>query len=132
MATGKISELQNKKITVSAPFATMGVRGTDFWWGPIDGHAGVLMLSQSKIEVRNDAGAVLLDKAGYGTDIDMMKGGSGAPSRPYKWSPDKVERALNQTNVGLVINPGILGPAVPLILIPILQQPTTNCKSNPC
>src|SRR5262245_58069550 len=26
MATGKISEMQNKKITVAAPFATIGVR----------------------------------------------------------------------------------------------------------
>jgi hypothetical protein len=133
MATGKISELQNKKITVSTPFATLGVRGTDFWWGPIDGHAGVLLLTESKLEVRNDAGAVLLDKAGYGTDIDMMKGGSGAPSRPYKWSPDKVQRALNQTNVGLVINPGILAPGavIPIIAIPLLQEPpTTKCITN--
>ena len=112
MATGKISEMQNKKITVSTPFATLGVRGTDFWWGPIDGHFGVLLLSQSKLEVRNKAGAVLIDKAGYGTDIDPIKGGNGAPSRPYKWNPDKVARAVSQTNIGLFppINPGILAP----------------------
>ena len=48
MATGKINALKNKKITVSTPFATIGVRGTDFWWGPIDGHFGVLMLSQAR------------------------------------------------------------------------------------
>ena len=55
LATGKISELRDKKITVSTPFATLGVRGTDFWWGPIDGRFGVLLLSESKLEVRNDA-----------------------------------------------------------------------------
>ena len=49
LATGKISELHNKKITVSTPFATLGVRGTDFWWGPIDGRFGVLLLSESKV-----------------------------------------------------------------------------------
>ena len=81
MATGKISEMQNKKITVSAPFATLGIRGTDFWWGPIDGHFGVLLLSESKLDVRNDAGAVLIDKAGYGTDIHAIKGGGGDPLR---------------------------------------------------
>ena len=48
MATGKINALKNKKITVSTPFATIGVRGTDFWWGPIDGHFGVLMLSKAR------------------------------------------------------------------------------------
>jgi FecR protein len=123
MATGKISELTDKKITVTTPFATIGVRGTDFWWGPIDGHFGVLMLSESKVEVRNEAGAVLLDKAGYGTDIDPVKGGNGAPSRPYKWDAGKVERATNQTNVGLAFNPGILAPAViPAIVIPELQS----------
>jgi hypothetical protein len=126
LATGKISELRDKKITVSAPFATLGVRGTDFWWGPIDGRFGVLLLTQSKLEVRNDAGAVLIDKAGYGTDIDpILKGGYGAPSRPYKWDPGKVARALSQTNIGLFppINPGILAPGViPPIIIPQLQS----------
>jgi hypothetical protein len=79
MATGKISEMQNKKIIVSAPFATVGVRGTDFWWGPIDGHFGVLLLSESKLDVRNKAGAVLIDKAEYGTDIHAMGAALGTP-----------------------------------------------------
>jgi hypothetical protein len=136
MATGKISEMQNKKITVSTPFATLGVRGTDFWWGPIDGQFGVLLLTQSKLEVRNDAGAVLIDKAGYGTEIDQMKGGYGAPSPPHKWDVGKVERALSQTNVGLVppINPGILAPAlVPAIVIPAFNRNSepANLKSEP-
>jgi hypothetical protein len=128
MATGKISDMQNKKITVSTPFATIGVRGTDFWWGPIDGHFGVLMLSQSKVEVRNEAGAVLLDKAGYGTDIDQIKGGNGAPSRPYKWPLGKVQEALNQTNIVPVINP--ITPLVPAIVIPAVVIPE-ELKSQP-
>jgi hypothetical protein len=115
LATGKIGELSNKKITVSTPAAWLGVRGTDFWWGPIDGLFGVLLMSNSKVEVRNDAGGVVLNKSGYGTDIDTMKGGDGAPSRPTKWDPSKVARALSQTNIGLTINPGIISPVVPLI-----------------
>jgi ferric-dicitrate binding protein FerR (iron transport regulator) len=136
MATGKISEMQNKKITVAAPFATIGVRGTDFWLGPIDGHFGVLMLSQSRVEVRNDAGAVLIDKAGWGTDIHAeLKGGYGRPSPPYRWDAAKVQRAVNQTNVPLFppLNPGVLAPAVfPAIVIPQLQSEptTTNCISQ--
>jgi hypothetical protein len=34
-ATGKIKELKNKKIAVSTPVADIGVRGTEFWGGPI-------------------------------------------------------------------------------------------------
>jgi FecR protein len=134
MATGKISEMQNKKISVSTPFATIGVRGTDFWWGPIDGRFGVLLLTESKLEVRNDEGSVLIDKAGYGTDIDPMKGANGAPSRPYKWGPDKVARALSQTNIAAIpaINPGILAPAiiiVPAIVIPLQSEPHRQPRS---
>jgi FecR protein len=126
MATGKISEMQNKKIIVSAPFATVGIRGTDLWWGPIDGHFGVLLLSESRLDVRNKAGAVLIDKAEYGTDIHAIKGGGwGPPSPPYKWDPGKVHRAVSQTNIPLFppINPGILAPGViPLIVIPQLDD----------
>ena len=131
MATGKISEMQNKKITVSAPFATLGIRGTDLWLGPIDGHVGVLMLSESKVEVRNDAGAVLIDKAGYGTDIHAeLKGGWGPPSTPYRWDAAKVQRAVSQTSIPLFppLNPGVLAPGViPFIAIQQLQsEPTTT------
>ena len=93
LATGAISRMKNKEISVKTPFATIGVRGTGFWWGPIDGQFGVLLLTHSKLEVRNDAGSVLIYKAGYGTEIDGLKGSSGAPSPPHQWSPDKVARA---------------------------------------
>jgi hypothetical protein len=126
LATGRLSQLKDKKIVVSTPYATLGVRGTDFWWGPIDGRFGVLLLSESRLEVRNDAGAVLINKAGYGTHINpLLKGGYSAPTPPEKWGPGMVERALSQTNVGLFppINPGILAPGViPLVIIPQLES----------
>ena len=52
MVTGKIGEMQNKKINVSAPFAALAVRGTDFWWGTVDGQPGALLVSNSRLEVR--------------------------------------------------------------------------------
>jgi hypothetical protein len=134
LATGKISELRDKTIKVSTPFATLGVRGTDFWWGPIDGRFGVLLLTESKLEVRNEAGAVLIDQAGYGTEIDPVKGGYGAPSRPHKWAPGKVARALSQTNVGIIpaINPGILAPGViPLIVTKQFQTQSSSSLPPP-
>ena len=43
-ATGKIKELKDKKIAVSTPVADIGVRGTEFWGGPINAKYGVLLL----------------------------------------------------------------------------------------
>ena len=54
MATGKIGKMQNKNINVATPFAALAVRGTDFWWGKVDGQYGALLVSNSRLEVRND------------------------------------------------------------------------------
>jgi len=119
MATGQISKMQNKKITVSTPMAALAVRGTDFWWGPVDGQFGALLVSNSKLEVRkddecektNDANtkdandkdherckcAVTLDKAGEGTDIKRGR----CPGAPYQWPAGKVTAALSATSFGL-------------------------------
>jgi hypothetical protein len=128
LATGKISEMRTKSIDVSTPVAALAVRGTDFWWGPIDGVFGVLLVHNSKLGVKTDAGEVLIDKAGYGTDIEQglsKKKAPGAPGRPYKWPPEKVARALSQTDFGLAFNPGILSPLVPLV--PVVVPPTPPC-----
>src|SRR4029453_11398718 len=99
LATGRISEMRNKNINVSAPAPAMAVLGTDFWWGPIDGKFGVLLVHNSKLEVYNEAGGVTLDKQGEGTDVDPLKGG-GAPGKPYQWPPEKIARALSATSFG--------------------------------
>ena len=124
LVTGSISDMTKKTISVSTPVATLGVRGTDLWGGPIDGQYGVLLVDNSRhhstLLVHNDAGDVTLSKSGYGTDIDPLSKGkdNGAPGHPYQWPPDKIARALASTNVaGLG---GGVGPAllVPLIVIP--------------
>ena len=81
--------MTKKDITVQAPFAALAVRGTDFWGGPIQGQYGVLLVSNSRLEVRkedctrheNDRQkcrcAVTLDQAGQGTDIDREGGCPG-------------------------------------------------------
>jgi hypothetical protein len=40
-ATGRIKEMKDGNIAVSTPFADIGVRGTEFWGGPLDKY-GVL------------------------------------------------------------------------------------------
>jgi hypothetical protein len=84
MATGRLSEMSTKKINASTPFGALAVRGTDFWWGPKDDHAGTLLVSNSSVAVSNDRDrctpeeqrrgrclcAVTLNRSGQGTDIN--------------------------------------------------------------
>lgn len=72
LATGKLNQARDKKITVSTPYAALAVRGTEFWTGPIDGHYGALLL-KGKVGVSNRAGAVTLSVPGQGTDIGRRR-----------------------------------------------------------
>jgi hypothetical protein len=88
-ATGRIKELKDHKIAVSTPVAYIGVRGTEFWGGPLDKY-GVLLL-QGKVTVSNQAGSVVLSNPGQGTDIPSPL---DAPGGPSAWPADKVARAI--------------------------------------
>jgi hypothetical protein len=111
--------MRNKNINVSTPVAALAIRGTDAWWGPIDGKFGVLMVEKhtANIDVSTDAGGATLAHSGEGLDIDpLSKGkGAGAPGKPYQWPPEKIARALSQTDFGLALNPV---PILPLVVIP--------------
>jgi hypothetical protein len=113
LATGKLSDMREKNINVSTPVAALAIRGTDVWWGPIDGQFGVLLVAKhtANVDVSNEDGSVTLANSGEGTDIDPLKGG-GAPGSPYQWPPEKIARALAQTSFGLaLLDPATLTPA---------------------
>ena len=57
-ASGRIKGLKQHSIAVSTPVADIGVRGTQFWGGPLD-KFGVLVL-EGEITVSNQAGGVTL------------------------------------------------------------------------
>jgi FecR protein len=126
MVTGQLGQMSSKKINASTPFGSLAVRGTDFWWGPINNQAGVLMVSSSKVAVSNDRErcseedqrqgrclcAVTLNQSGQGTDIkrspECPEGELTndrrcwrCPGLPYFWSPAQISTALSQTNFGL-------------------------------
>lgn len=90
-ATGKIKELKDKKIAVSTPVADIGVRGTEFWGGPINAKYGVLLL-EGEVTVANQAGHVTLTGFGQGTDIPSPL---DAPGAPAAWPSEKVARAID-------------------------------------
>ena len=89
-ATGRIKELKEKTIVITTAFADIGVRGTEFWGGPIDGKYGVLLL-EGEVTVSNQAGSVTLSKTGEGTNIASPL---DAPGTPTVWPEAKVSRAI--------------------------------------
>jgi hypothetical protein len=89
-ATGQIKQLKQTKIEVSTPLANIGVRGTEFWGGPLDGKYGVLLL-EGEVVVSTQAGSVTLSTSGQGTNIVST---SEPPSPPNPWPEDKVARAI--------------------------------------
>jgi len=87
--TGRLKELKEKKIAVSTPVADIGIRGTEFWGGPIDAKYGILLLN-GEVIVSNQAGSVTLTP-GQGTDIPSPL---DPPGEPKAWSAEKIARAI--------------------------------------
>lgn len=78
-----------RRVLIRTPVAILGVRGTDFWVGPIDGATGVLVVD-GEVLVSNPTGRVTL-RAGEGTMIQA----DGSLSPRKVWGADKVQRALD-------------------------------------
>ena len=121
LATGRLNEMTKKDITVSSPFAGMAVRGTDFWWGSVQGQSGVLLVHNSRLEVRKEnctegtdddrrrcRCAVFLDRADEGTYIDPR---TGCPGVPRQWTAAEIDAALSQTSFSLAFAPTQAIPA---------------------
>ena len=72
MTTGKLSAMRDKKINVSAPVAALAVRGTDFWWGPIEGQFGTLLV--------RTAGSMCAPRSAKNGKARTSKNGADAPS----------------------------------------------------
>ncbi|MBT3331135.1 MAG: FecR domain-containing protein [Rhodospirillaceae bacterium] len=82
--------LGHRSLRIVTPVATIGIRGTDFWVGQIDGVYGVLLLN-GVVEVSNDGGQVTLDEPLQGTVIFSQ---TVAPDSPGIWPGDRRARAL--------------------------------------
>ena len=89
-ASGVIGENDPDDVLVTTPVATIGIRGTQFWGGRLEGTFGVLVL-EGAVEVMTRGGSVLLDEVGEGTDIASSE---AAPGAPRQWGDAKKERAL--------------------------------------
>ena len=121
MVTGRISDMPNKDITVKTSFGAAAVRGTDFWSGSVSGQTGVLLVHNSRVDVRGDRCpedadrddrrcrcAVILDRAEEGTYIDRR---TGCPLLPRQWTAAEINSALSTTGFSVAFAPSQALPA---------------------
>jgi len=78
---------------ITTPVATIGIRGTDFFGGPLDGALDIMVLS-GLVEVSTEGGQVLLEPR-YGTVVSEP---ARAPSTPIIWGAAKVQRAFSMVD----------------------------------
>lgn len=83
---GTVDKAGSTKIVT--PIATMTVRGTEFFAGPIDGAYGVFVFAGA-VDVATSAGSVTLKK-GEGTTLTQSR---IAPTPPKLWGAAKIARA---------------------------------------
>ncbi len=90
LETGAVGKLPDHPLVVRTPVASVGVRGTRFWGGPLDALLSVLLL-EGRIVVTSPAGSVALDQPGAGTTITAI---GDSPTPPAFWGEERVNRAF--------------------------------------
>jgi ferric-dicitrate binding protein FerR (iron transport regulator) len=96
IVTGKIASLDRRPFLLKTATAIIGVRGTTFWGGELDGILQFALLKGKGIEVSNRAGSVVLTGLGHGTTV---KDENTAPTAPKMWGQGKLDRAAAMTNM---------------------------------
>jgi hypothetical protein len=89
--SGKLSKSMISQIGLTTPVASIGVRGTEFFAGPIDDQALGVLLIEGAVSVSNAAGQRILNRPGQGTNIAAP---GAAPGPVRIWPQAKVDRAL--------------------------------------
>ena len=87
--SGLIAKTENPDVTVNTPYGAIGIRGTTFWGGDIDGEYGVLV-TEGRVSVQTERGRIFVDK-GQGTSLRAR---TSIPSRPAVWGDEKTGRAV--------------------------------------
>jgi hypothetical protein len=88
--SGKLGKSLGSNVSIKMPFATMGIRGTDVWGGPLDNRYGVFLAS-GIVTISAGGGTVVLSRPGSGTNIERV---GAAPGNVTQWPKDKVARAI--------------------------------------
>lgn len=93
--TGQLGKVASRTVVANTPVATIGIRGTDFWSGPLRGTYSMLLV-EGAVEIRNTAGVRILDTPGQGVDI---AGPDVEPGEVRVWPQDKVDEALGSVSL---------------------------------
>jgi len=86
--SGLVAKRSNPDVKVNIPQGSIGIRGTKFWGGTVNGEYGVIV-GEGKIVVKNKAGSATLTR-GQGT---TLKNRITPPGAPKVWSADRVAAA---------------------------------------
>lgn len=96
--TGLIAKQDRNALTFRTPVATIGVRGTDFFGGPLatgmppgEIHYG-FMIIDGAVSVDNPHGSSVLDQKNEGTFLPMN--GSKAPTPTKVWSAEAINESI--------------------------------------
>jgi len=89
--SGQVTKQRETQVAVTTPVATVGIRGTEFWGGPIDDQALGVFLIEGAVTVTNANGEQTLDTPGQGTNIATP---DAAPGPVTFWPQAKVDRAI--------------------------------------
>ncbi|MCH7937218.1 MAG: FecR domain-containing protein [Proteobacteria bacterium] len=89
--SGDMMKIAGARFMVETETATIGIRGTTFWGGTLDGVFEVALLDGKAVIVENKAGRVVIDRVGEGTAI---RAADVAPTPPKRWGQGKLGRAI--------------------------------------
>jgi len=88
--SGNMMQTADASFVVKTPIATIGIRGTTFWGGTLDGDFQVALLDGKGVYVETKTGRVDITNVGYGTRV---RGEDQPPAPPKPWHTGMVDRA---------------------------------------
>lgn len=90
LVAAKPKEAPDKRIEVRTAAATISSQGVDLWSGLVGDKRAVLVI-KGKVDVRNDAGLVMLDRKRFGTLISHRL---SPPEKPTIWPSHRARESL--------------------------------------
>lgn len=95
VTSGSLMQTADASFLIETNSATIGIRGTTFWGGSLDGDFEVALIDGKGVYVETKAGRVDLSVKGDGT---LVKEGDVAPTTPTAWPKSKINRAMATVN----------------------------------